>query len=433
MSGETVVDLVARAIGRKPSVFVKSKSEVNAAHVRRLSAEFERWEIPSLPQIPQSQVRPLISHHSFDEFAMFGESNPTRTLDRMLTLLLAYDEVVASNPIQDVLNLSADGRDGDALSLFRRVVPQLAVVEPLVKEGVLLFTTARPGLASERREQILEAFGVEPQFIVFKRLIEIGSIAPELSLQMQDEFVRTVRALYGRFGQRLRPNLDIDGAVRAVRYLASTLIHLSWQLAVSIEEPACDISVSTPLEAALLAELLEEAAVAGLGNAATQAEKTRHLQMMKIGELPFLRSSDLRIADALAIRRNDTFSRFRISLREALDLRTRDAESGVRGAAAAQHFAEAMERASASLADRATKRGLPDVLRDQVVPAAVGVVTSYALSPLDPAIAAGGGLVGPAAGVLWQFFTARNDAKATRVSTRYCSILGGNRTNVGIG
>ena len=94
--------------------------------------------------------------------------------------------------------------------------------------------------------------------------------------------------------------------------LGAALIEVSWQLAVASADPSCDLAFRGSLER----RLFEEAINAGLEGDIGPA---RHFGTLDLGKVPNLDPAALTVADALSIRGEDAFERFRYDVRQGLD------------------------------------------------------------------------------------------------------------------
>lgn len=246
-----------------------------------------------------------------------------------------------------------------ALRALKAVLERLAGLQPLLATGTVRVTSARPGLTDQDRAAVLARFGLSPDLQVLTDLVEAGHLDAGPNVASRRSFLEHVSELYRLCGVPAPPfQRSVEEAQTNLARLAAALIEISWQLAVCSRDPSCDVFIGNGIERALLDELVKEPHIAGVS--AEREGRSRHMTRLAGGPLPLLDPTRLSPADAIAIRRDDSFEQWRRTLNEALDgyeatLAARGNEAAARGA-----FTETMAQASVLLRNRREARPSPN-------------------------------------------------------------------------
>lgn len=288
----------------------------------------------------------------------------------------------------------------------------------MIGTGVLRLTRLRPNLVDANRSAVLSVLGLTPELRVFTDFIESASAVSLFPGSLERSYAPQVQELYGRFGLKLplpRTLRESDGRVRE---LAAAVIEVSWQFAVAGADPTCDLALQGPIELHLAEEIVHEGVGGGLGAG-------RHFARLDLGQVPNLDSTRLSVADALAIRSEDSFEQFRYVVRQALDRLELEERSGIEPSRSRGAFEEAMQEGARSLREYAKRATFSDRVKEMSIPAALGVVAEVAAAPhgVVPAATTAGAL--SAATVVWQWLLARRNRPENTTAYRYLSMLGG--------
>ena len=151
--------------------------------------------------------------------------------------------------------------------------------------------------------------------------------------------------------------------------LGAALIEVSWQLAVASADPSCDLAFRGLLER----RLFEEAINAGLEGDIGPA---RHFGTLDLGKVPNLDPAALTVADALSIRGEDAFERFRYDVRQGLDRLEASTGSGAPASLAVASFEDSMRESSRRLGERIRRGRLIEVVKNDAVHAALGTMAA---------------------------------------------------------
>jgi hypothetical protein len=345
-------------------------------------------------------------------------------IPRVLTLLLTHDGIVAADPLVEIVRLAEIGRLDEATAALSRVVASLAAVEPLISSDILRTTSLRPKLTDTNRKAVLAEFGVDEQMIVFTNFLEAAVTVSGVPGSFEREYRPQVVELFRRFGLPVPALPDVAAAADAVRQLAAAVIEVSWQFAVCAQDPSSDLALSGSVELHLAEQLLSSGLSAPTSSAAARMMgKTRHLARFEVGNVPNLTTERLTVADAIAIRQDDTFAAFRDELRSAVDQLDQSLAAHKKTYVAQATFEERMHVAAEELGRRVQRTSFRTRVRDASVPAAIGAANALALSPLSPAFGATAGVATALTTVTWQWLTARLSPKGVAVGRRYFSML----------
>lgn len=367
------------------------------------------------PDLAQ-QIWPLVSHHTYGDRALFG-SQRHDILPRALTLLLLHDGLVVADPLESVHQVLVTRTEAEAVLSLNRVVEELAEVEPLIGAGVLRLTTLRPSLQESNRASVLGAMGLQPDLRVFTDFLEAAASVSAFPGSFHRTYAPQVRDLHHLFGLEIQLPPTPETATERVRALAAAVIEVSWQFAVASLDPTCDLALVGPVEQHLAKALVEQGTPSDLGTG-------RHVSTLELGQVPNLDTARLSVADALAIRREDAFESFRHTVRHALDDLDVARRAGVSASSANGAFEETMRQESRALRQTSTRATFRDRIKDASVPAALGVVTEFAVAPAGPVASAGAALAISVSTVIWQWLMARDADNGQSVSLRYLAMLG---------
>jgi len=301
-----------------------------------------------------------------------------------------------------------------AVDALNRVVSELAEVEALLAAGLLRLTTSRPTLQESRRTAVLAAMGLDSDMRVFTDFVESVAFLPEFPGSLELTLAPAVRDLYSRFGLSIGAPTSRNEADRRVRALAAAIIEVSWQFAVAASDPNCDLAFAGNLEQHLAEAIIDQGMEGDLGPG-------RHLALLSLGRVPNVDVARLTVADAIAVRREDSFAAFRRDVRLALDQLEIARAAGVSDTSARGAFEEAMRESARSLAMTVRRSAFRDRVKDASIPAALGALAAIPGDPMAAAAAAGGVSI---ATVLWQWLLGRRDQHGQVVSQRYLAMLG---------
>lgn len=362
---------------------------------------------------------PLVSHHHFNEFALFGRDREVVD-ERTLGYLLSFDGVVASDPLTTVSELYRNGKRAEAAAALVAVTRQLAQVEPLLETKRLRITAARPSFNEPTRRQVLESFGIDSGFRVFTNFVEAYEMTRNTPYAHSSSFIGQAEELFVLMGMPRPKFASSSNASSAVQRLGQSLIHLSWQLAVATTDPNVDMSPLSELERHLFESLIAEAFPSAVAQRSS-VRKTRHFRLIGSAGIPNIDRADLTTHDVMAIRRDDTFEQFRMALQHALDTYVAD-ESGDEDDRR-EAFEDVMREASFRLHE--SSRSAP--FRSRILGAATqtGVQIAGAFLPNEwvaPRISAEV-LSSPLTSLLLDWLSARRVQSPYEIAHRYCIRL----------
>lgn len=374
-----------------------------------------------------SALRPIISHHGgrgLHLFGVRGAAGAVRT--RALLLLFAFDGLTVADPLVDVFALDRTAGRDRAVAALREVFQEVVELAPLFDAGAIDVTSYRPDLDDPRRSQVLRRLGLDPSLTVFRNFAEAAVPAAETP-RLTDEYVQESRTLLDRFGVRPPVMDSVESAWAAVRELAAAVIEVSWQMAVTLQDPHADVALREGVEVDLFAEILASDESADAESLRTSRARTRHFPRLHAGEFPVVDGSRLSVADALSLRRDDTFERFRDGLHLALDefeatlLRTSDPHQARAG------FEQRMRAESRLVVGSARAGSFRGHVLGNLVPVALGAATAggSALVDVSPAAVAVASAVPAAGGLLGEWCRGRTARRSRAAATRYYAVLGG--------
>ncbi len=412
------------AWGQRPAKHIAVRGgEVSRPDLDLLVKAHENAPRSVLPEGRAHEIWPLVSHHAHRCQSLFAGG---AILPRVLALLLTHDGIVAADPLVDVVRLAHLGQSDRAATMLSEVMSSVAAVEPLLAGDVLRVTSLRPKLTDAHRRSVLAEFGLDERMLVFTNFLESAVTVAELPGSFAREYRPQVVELFDRFGLPAPPLPDVVSAADAVRRLAAAVIEVSWQFAVCAQDPGSDLAIRGPVELHLAEQLLGTGlSTTTIENAERMLGKTRHLLRFEVGNLPTLSADRLTVADAIAIRKDDTFAGFRDQLRSALD-QLDDGFAAHKPPYLAQAvFEERMRAAAEDLDSRVRRTSFTSRLRDASVPMAIGATSALTFSPLGPAFSAGATVTTALTTVVWSWLTARLKPKGAAAGRRYFSMLGG--------
>lgn len=421
-----LVDLLAalrEALGVTPSAALLLRRNIGQSELAAFLNARQTAVPDAAPAPPSTRISPLISHHRFNKGAVFLDSGAPITR-RILTYLFSFDGLVIADPSERVAQLHQSGQVEQALEAFVTLCNQLADIEALLEFGIVRITAARPAITDDARAEVLAIFGLDPQLTALGNFVQAYDDAVRINAGPHSAYVQQAEVLLALLGMRGTPLRDAAHAREVITRASRALIHLSWQLAVAAETPSADVTLQDPMERAMLGEVIKFLAEQADPQWARAAARTQHVGTLWSGRVPHLDSIELTVADALAIRRDDSFASFRDSLHTAL---TQLQRSG----------AEPLERAEANVEFEATMRDAAERLRARVprtgfAQRVLGVGTSTTLSaaslllPQGTPLQVGAGLAGTAAvAAVLQWLRGRAVSQPGAVAIRYCTYLGG--------
>lgn len=421
VNGSTVLDVYEEALGRTPAQVAGSNRQLGAPELAAILAARDGLATTrDKPPRKSTELWPLISHHTYGARAIFGTGG-TDVLPRALTLLLLHDGLVISDPLQTVHKTLVTTNEDAAIAALNQATRELAQVEALIAAGVLRLTDVRPALHEANRRATLEAFGLSPDLRVFTDLLEAAGSLADFPGSLTRTFAPQVQELYRLFGLTIPQPEDVSEAEQQIKYLAACVIEVSWQFAVAAQDPSCDLAFKGRIEKHLARTMVAD-------GFAHRTGPGRHLETLELGGLPNLDPSELTLADAIAVRRDDSFESFRNTVRLALDQLELANRTGIAPSDATATFEEAMREESRRLRTSARRATFRDRVRDAVVPASLGVVTELAVAPAGavPAAAAAAGV--SITTVLWQWILGRQESRDQATCVRYFSMLGLDRS-----
>lgn len=426
----TILDVYELATGRRPGELVSSTFRPDAQTVTRLLHAHEQ-DIDSSQVAGVHEVYPLLSHHTYANRSLFGTDIPGRLSARTLSLLVLFDGVVAANPMVDVGRMVERGDYDGACRLVEVITPQLAAVEPLIDSGTLRLTRMRPHLADSDRQHVLDLLGVDAQMREFVSFMDAAVTVKEFPESFRKEYAPQVYELHQLLGVNPPALHDLDSAVEAVRALGAAIIELSWQVAVAAQDDGCDVAVLGATERQLLNRLMERSMQELKKRVETWSAKTHHFDRIEFGNVPNLDGRRLSVADALAIRKDDTFERFREVLTDALRDLDFSESLGQAPHYGRYEFEKDMHIACKELCQGVKKASFSSHLKDTSVTAGFGVVGTITgallATGISPATLASVGAAGAGwtAGAAWRAFRGRRRPDGIEAARRYFAMLGG--------
>lgn len=419
------------AFGERPQRMLRRREPIDAIALERF---LDAWATPA-PQVPAPEpapgsLHPLISHHAFNAHRIFAEGSGSAALARnALTSLLAYDGLVIADPIHELVKLRSSKGVDAAVNWFRDITEGIGTLEPLLERDIVRFTSFRPGFTERVRSGVFEAFGVGPEFTAFTDLVEAASTADVLGAAGRKHYLDEVRELFARYGV-VRSARDVDGALQDVHALARALIHISWAVSVCTADAGADLALLGPLEEHLFAGLVDEHIVAA-ERLQESSEQVRPYERVASSRFPNVDNLDLTIADALAIRSEDSFAGFRDGMRTALrrlDAAERSPDQS--RVAAEEDFRLAMRELARTLGARAPRSAVADRIREGSVDVGIAAVTAV-LPVLGGLISKDAATMLSAAAiplsvlpVLTEWLAQRRGDNASRIAVRYATTLG---------
>lgn len=362
-------------------------------------------------------IRPLISHHHFNPYALFSDHKPESISNRALALLFAHDGLVLSDPTVEIATLLHAGQKTQALLRFREITEGLAEIEPLVDRGLLEFTPYRPKTTEDVRSQVLANFGIDPVMTVFANFDQAAIDAKRFETLGGTSYVRQAATLFSRMGLEPPTHRNVEEARNGINVLWQALLHLSWSVSVCSADPSADLTLHSELEELLFSILVAEDL--NLVDSTTAGhERTRHFERLATGSLPNMKTLSLSIPDALALRQDDTFEAFRDGLHGALtafDATLVPLASPLAAERAREDFQRQMRTLSSQL-EAATKRAsFSDLVRDGSL--ACGIATVSLIDPLASIPLA-------AVSTLFAWLQGRRRTDGRAIAVRYATTLG---------
>jgi hypothetical protein len=432
----TVLEQLRSGLGDSPSRVVATGRRLTTMDLRRVveSRETTATHEPFARTGP-NEIWPLISHHGFNRSSLFGVGERGNIHQKTLTLLLAHDGLVASDPLIDIERSWLAGDTEESLAALQVVVRQVAQVQPLIEKKHLKFEASRPAFTDQSRKSILDLFGISPDLLVFVNFEQAFPDAQWFRGIEEIRYLKKVRELFGRLNLEAPFMVSAEEGRQAITELASAVIHVSWQLAVCAQDPSCDLTLTSSLEHRIFNELIVRATGQfDVSEARRKKGRTRHVNRLSMGELPNLSAVGLSIPDAIALRRDNAFENFRTELRGAMDRLPEPSPNGQTDCDAEASFEEQMLEAARKLRESVKASSFGGRVKQGSIPAAVGFVSSAALAVpigITPSIFAG---LTTYAGVTFaQWFDGRKRVRGDKVAIRYFSSLGREAPSTSIG
>lgn len=417
------LDVFEDAWGARPGNLVKAGFRVSPADVRRLT---EAWalglDLPAQQEVGR-QLTPLVSHHDGRDSHLFGVRGPAGTVSaRALTYLFAFDGLVVADPLVDIAALVDTGRVEQACSAAQTVLVEVAELAPLIDAGAIRVSNLRPTLSHPARSTVLAAFGLGPDMAAFGNFAQAYDDAVRHPT-LEREYLSEAADLLTRFD--LPPDVGDSAADawRAVRDLAAGILEVSWQLAVASMDPRADIALRSGVEEHLFGKLLEDAPGDEWRSAQTSASRGRHFGRMVVGDFPFGDLGDLAVSEALSVRSDDSFERFRAVLHTALSDYETAILAGKDDLQARRDFSDRMAAAAAALRD-GSSIGRGRRLLGPAIPIALTAAATLSTQSVGVTTRAAVGVGSSAAGLIGQWALGRRQSSREKIVTRYCAILG---------
>lgn len=424
----SVLEQLANGLGDKPSRIVTSGFPLTMADLQRV-VEVRPMTTADEPstRTETNEIWPLISHHGFNRESLFGLGERGNIHQKTLTLLLAHDGLVASDPLIDIERAWFAGQREQALITLQTVVQQVARVESLIEKKYLRFEASRPTLTDASRQSILDLFGISPDLLVFVNFEQAFPDVQRSRRINEADYLSQVKELYSLMNLECPQMVSAEEGRGAITELASAVILVSWQLAVCAQDPSCDLTLSRNLEHRVFDEIVvRSAGQPNISQANRKRGKTRHVNRLAMGALPNLDAVGLSVADAIALRRDNAFENFREELRDAMNHLPIPFSDGQLTSEAEAAFEEQMRGAARKLREATKRSSFKGRVKQVSVPAAVGFVSSAAFAApagLTPSIFAG---TATYAGVtIAQWLQGRRRVQGEKVAVRYFSSLGG--------
>lgn len=421
----TVLEQLRYGLGDSPSRVVATNRRLSPLDLHRVTEARGLLSIQKPPEIPKPhEVWPLISHHGFNRASLFGLGERGDIHQKTLTLLLAHDGLVASDPLIDIERSYIAGDTDLSLAALQAVVEQVAKVEPLIEQKHLRFEASRPALTDNSRQSVLDLFGID--LVVFADFEQAYQDAQWYRGREEASYVEQTRELFELFNIEAPPLVSAEDARAAITELADAFIHVSWQLAVCAQDSSCDLTLTRALEHRIFDEIIVRASGQfDVSESDRKRGKTRYVKRLAMGDLPNLSATDLSIPDAVALRRDNAFENFRTELRDAMTNLPEPTADGQIKSEARAAFEEQMREAARTLRESVKTSSFRGRVRQGSVPAAVGFVSAAAFAApagITPSVFTG---LATYAGVTFtQWAMGRSRIRGANVALRYFSSLG---------
>lgn len=418
----TTLDVYREAFGLTPKQILASRRELTQNDLSRVISVLDERDDKETPKIRKglTEVWPLVSHHTYNQRALFGTSS--RNLrQRVLTLILIHDGIVVADPLVTIRGQLRLEPGSVLLKQFISTTEDLAQVEDLIESDILRLTALRPNLAAHERQTVLQAMGLGPDLRVFTDFLQAAETVPSFPGTFKREFAPQVRELYARFGIPIPFPKSLQEARDQIRALGAAIIEVSWQFAVAAQDPSCDLAIRGPIEAHLASELIRQ----GLnGNIAP----ARHLPTLDLGLVPNLNPKELKWSDAVSIRKSDAFTSFRQTVRGALDLLSQSEYSPMAKGIFEERMNDEAQRLQAAL----KQSRISSLVTGQFTPVSLAAVsTATAAVLVDPSTileatipATAGAAMSSFTNIILDVCRLRRNRRGMETSQRYFSMLG---------
>lgn len=422
-------DQLTCGLGEKPSQALASARALTMSDLEKVidAGKATTNVVGSNPK--PGEIWPLLSHHAFNQSSLFGDHNHGEIHSKALTLLLAHDGLVSSDPLIDIERAWAVGHKADALRSLQTVTEQVAQVEPLIEKNYLRFTVARPTLTDRHRRALLDLFGITPDMVVFANFEQAYPDVVRFRRITENDYLSQVEELFRLFGLQAPDLKSAEAGRLAIRRLGSAFIHVTWQLAVCADNPSCDLSLTSQLEQELFDQVIIRATGhMQLSRADKQRGGTRFVSRLSIGALPNLDTSGLSIKDAITLRTDDAFAQFRDQLRNAMSCLPEVGAIGQLKSEKEAEFEEKMQEAAKNLLESTKKASFKDRIKKYAMPASLGFLSSTSAALMmgaPPTLSLAAAPAGGATATIIQWLHGRRQSKRDDIACRYFSNLGG--------
>lgn len=421
----SVLKQIAVGLGETPKQIANRTTRLSRVDAERvLMLPPSAYADNKTPKIEQNEIWPLISHHGFNRASIFNHGGHGGIQQKALSFLLVHDGLVISNPLIDIKAIWDSGNRNQAATALDVVIRQIAEVEPLIEAGHLRFISSRPAFTDRARQSILDLFGIDTNLTVFANFEQAFFDVSPLN---EKYYLEQIGDLYYRMGLKPpKPNSAEEGR-KAIARLARALIYVSWQISSCAQTSSCDLTLTTGLEHELFDEALNRATNKKAASSANNARaRTRHVKRLAIGAVPNLDSTELSIADAIALRKNDAFANFRDELKIAMNALPLSSVNGWAKSESEIVFEERMLQSVKELQAKTKKSSFKDRLKDSAMPMALGVASGAAWNAptgITPTILAGATSI--AGNTIYQWLKGRSEIQSDQIVVRYFSSLGG--------
>lgn len=421
----SILKQITVGLGETPKQISSRTTRLSRVDAERvLMLPLSAYADSNTPETEQNEIWPLISHHGFNRASIFGHGERGNIQQKTLSFLLVHDGLVISDPLIDIKSIWDSGNRNQAAAALEAVIRQVAEVEPLIEAGHLRFISSRPAFTDRARRSILDLFGIDTNLTVFANFEQAFF---NVNSANEKYYLTQIGDLYHRLGLESPKLMSAEAGRREIGRLARAFIHVSWQIASCAQASSCDLALTTDLEHELFDEILKRATNKKAASSADKARgRTRHVKRLAIGAVPNLDASELTIADAIALRRNDAFEDFRDKLKTAMNALPCPSVDGRVKSESEAIFEEYMLESAKELRAKTKRSSFGGRVKDSAMPMALGVASGAAWSAsaeVGPSVFAE---ATPIAGnFIYQWLRGRSGVRSDEISIRYFSSLGG--------